>query len=899
MRLFYDEYSSARRGDILLLFSDCLAILAAVLFATGAPFHAHESLWDVVLLGTWALIPRNIAKFLEWLGRPHDFLLAFSLSLGFVVFVTLLLVAGWEILDLTMANDQPMRAGTAALILVLWGSGYLLCHARSYRLHDFLLAAVLLLGLLQRMPLPYLWLPLCFVGISLSAACRHLLHDVFAGIREIPLNLQNVRSLALVSTLIAVGLFAAVHQGLYPLLDAGAQERAIRTGEGAEWFSWGRGADGGNPSGWGALMGTGDSRRIDGPRRTADGRTPDDGIPPGSSEDVSRRRIGFTHRIKLQDLATPRFDRRKVIVVREESPGDEPPARGRWRPNSYTLWKVMAFSSFDATTSMWIEDTEYVRDEWDEHGRHVVPRENTGLWTASVAPVWLRIEVIVPVFRNLVTPYAPMELGPVQTPGGASKELFLRNSFGDIVPHPALGARSRYYAKVRPAPGGLLLPPQGDSRPHPDQRYLELPRAEWTQVDLKALASTIFRDAVSVRDKVRALTTYYGKRFQRSNVTTWHGNHDHLRKFLLDERVGDCTYFSTASALLLRAAGVSTRLAVGFVGGEAEPDGAFCVRNSSAHGWLEVYTASHGWFPLDPTAWAPPAPIDPANAESPGRRDASFQIGDGPDARELTTGRRPRDPFAPDGESPREPGADDRDRPGDPFAAGRSARNPDDPASGWRGPPGRPRGDHGPFGGIFGGSFFDDQLPGEGRAGDPTGFDIDRRDTAGQGEDSRTTLSGTGDSGKTSRLMQSALVRSLLVLLGSGAVLLAVVAYLRPRRREEKDNDEDEVAESVEPLGLTDDDPLSGWRPANDGEAVLCEYHRMQVDLSRTRSHRRPHQTPIEHGGRFRGRDEKLDGAFARLHRILYATLYGRRRASSDDARNTRRECRTIRRHLT
>jgi hypothetical protein len=877
MRLFYDEYTSTKRGDLLLLFADCIAILAAVLFATGAPFHAHESLWDVALLGIWAVIPRNIAKFLEWVGRPRDFVLSFSLSIAFVAFVTLLLVAGWEILDLTMANDQPMLAGTKILILVLWGSGYLLCHARSYRLHDFLLAAVILLGLLQRMPFPYLWLPFCFVGMSLSAACRHLLHDVFPGVRAAPLNLQNARSLALTFTLVAVGLFAVVYQGLYPLLDAGVEEQARRTGRGTNWFSWGR-RDGKPGERGGAQSG--------GPGAGRSRHDPGDDILPDDSESgdgLRQRRIGFTHSVRLQDLAAPRFDPRKVFIVRKEAPNGETPSNGEWQPDGYTLWRVMAFSYFDAATATWLEDTEYTQGEWNRDGRYRLSGENTARWIADVDPVWLRIDVVAPVFRNLVAPYAPIELGPVRAKNGSSKGFFLRNAFGDIVPYPALDAGSTYYAKVRPSPGGLFLPPEGNSREHPAPRYLDLPATESTRVDLKALAKTIFRDCFTVHDKVRALTVHYANSFKRSNVTTWRGDHDHLRRFLVDERTGDCTYFSTASALLLRAAGVSTRLVVGFVGGEAESDGTFSVRNMNAHGWLEVYMSTHGWIPFDPTVWARPASDDPGAGANPGAPNDAFQLGGAPDTRDIADGRQPRTNFPPNGGDSRAPGVDNRGQPLAPFEDDTSPRNSNAP------PPPQTSRDYGGISGIFGDGFF-------GGRGDPG---VGRRDGAERSSDDSPDTSKSEEPKGSSRFMRSAIVRAVLVCLGGGALILAVIAYLRPRRKKEEDEDEnDDKEKGVQPLGLHDD-PLIDWQPADEREAVLHEYHRMQVDLARTRSHRRAHQTPLEHGARFKGREEELDRAFGLLHRILYAILYGRGRASSGDVADARRQCRTIRKHLT
>jgi len=69
---------------------------------------------------------------------------------------------------------------------------------------------------------------------------------------------------------------------------------------------------------------------------------------------------------------------------------------------------------------------------------------------------------------------------------------------------------------------------------------------------------------------------------------------------------GHCEYFATAMAVMLRTQGVATRLVNGFLPGEYnEASGAFTVRQSDAHSWVEVYfPESKSWVTFDPT---PPA----------------------------------------------------------------------------------------------------------------------------------------------------------------------------------------------------------------------------------------------------------------------------------------------------
>lgn len=66
-------------------------------------------------------------------------------------------------------------------------------------------------------------------------------------------------------------------------------------------------------------------------------------------------------------------------------------------------------------------------------------------------------------------------------------------------------------------------------------------------------------------------------------------------------RAGYCQYYATTMAILLRKAGVPTRLAQGFLPGTRTADGQETVRNSGAHAWVEVYFPGYGWVDFDPT----------------------------------------------------------------------------------------------------------------------------------------------------------------------------------------------------------------------------------------------------------------------------------------------------------
>ena len=81
--------------------------------------------------------------------------------------------------------------------------------------------------------------------------------------------------------------------------------------------------------------------------------------------------------------------------------------------------------------------------------------------------------------------------------------------------------------------------------------------------------------------------------------------------FLFVSRKGFCEHFATAFTVLMRAAGVPTRIVGGYQGGRWNALGDFLtVRHSDAHVWCEVWQEGQGWVRVDPTFAVAPDRID-------------------------------------------------------------------------------------------------------------------------------------------------------------------------------------------------------------------------------------------------------------------------------------------------
>lgn len=78
-----------------------------------------------------------------------------------------------------------------------------------------------------------------------------------------------------------------------------------------------------------------------------------------------------------------------------------------------------------------------------------------------------------------------------------------------------------------------------------------------------------------------------------------------LDAFLFEKKKGNCEFFASSFAVLLRLAGVPARLVGGYYGGAYnELGGYYVVTEDMAHVWVEAYLGGRGWVTIDPSRWA-------------------------------------------------------------------------------------------------------------------------------------------------------------------------------------------------------------------------------------------------------------------------------------------------------
>ncbi|GFO65213.1 DUF3488 and transglutaminase-like domain-containing protein [Geomonas paludis] len=133
--------------------------------------------------------------------------------------------------------------------------------------------------------------------------------------------------------------------------------------------------------------------------------------------------------------------------------------------------------------------------------------------------------------------------------------------------------------------------------------YLRLPERISERMRGEGLA--LARSGRSSVEKMAALEAFFrGQRLTYANTGLPVGG-DPLDAFLFEKKRGNCEYFASCYAILLRLAGVPSRLVGGYRGGTYnDVGGYYLVTEDMAHVWVEAYLDGVGWQTVDPSAWA-------------------------------------------------------------------------------------------------------------------------------------------------------------------------------------------------------------------------------------------------------------------------------------------------------
>ena len=134
---------------------------------------------------------------------------------------------------------------------------------------------------------------------------------------------------------------------------------------------------------------------------------------------------------------------------------------------------------------------------------------------------------------------------------------------------------------------------------------LELP--EGLNPKTREQVQTWRRDYPSDEAFIRHVLTYFNEEEFHYSLDAPLLGLNAIDEFLFETRTGYCEHYASAFAVMMRMAGIPSRIVTGYQGGWYSEIGNYLlVRQSDAHAWTEVWLPEKGWTRVDPTAAVSP-----------------------------------------------------------------------------------------------------------------------------------------------------------------------------------------------------------------------------------------------------------------------------------------------------
>jgi len=133
--------------------------------------------------------------------------------------------------------------------------------------------------------------------------------------------------------------------------------------------------------------------------------------------------------------------------------------------------------------------------------------------------------------------------------------------------------------------------------------YLRLPASFSPKI--RRLAVDVAAKGRTDKDKIALVEGFFINGRYRYALSGMPTGENALETFIFQDKQGNCEFFASAFALMLRSAGVPARLVGGYLGGDYnELGGYYLVTQNMAHVWVEAHLDGKGWMRIDPSAFA-------------------------------------------------------------------------------------------------------------------------------------------------------------------------------------------------------------------------------------------------------------------------------------------------------
>lgn len=257
------------------------------------------------------------------------------------------------------------------------------------------------------------------------------------------------------------------------------------------------------------------------------------------------------------------------------------------RSDSASYWRLTALSDYDTGRDIWVSRGSYTEVDGEQ-----LATPPPGVDVARSAQ---SIEI-----TNLGGPWLPAAFEPTSIDIGTAISFDSATS-SVITRNDSLPAGTRY--RVESAAQVLTPVELQEARApqRPDPVYLD---SSGVSPEVARSARSVTAGAPTPYAKVMALQSWFRSNFAYDTDVDYRSDADPTGAFLVRRR-GFCQQFASSFALMARALGIPSRVAVGFTQGDltasTDTDSTYVVRGRHAHTWPEVYFDGIGWVPFEPT----------------------------------------------------------------------------------------------------------------------------------------------------------------------------------------------------------------------------------------------------------------------------------------------------------
>jgi protein-glutamine gamma-glutamyltransferase len=317
--------------------------------------------------------------------------------------------------------------------------------------------------------------------------------------------------------------------------------------------------------------------------------------------------IGFSETVSLGEIGSLKKDDAVVMHVRLDE----------LRPGQDLRWRGVALDEFNGRA--WKKSAEARSGKEIKNDKGLIPISTTqALERLTAQTVFLESIESSVLFA-------------------ASRPVAIRSDFSSLwvdgegsVQRRRLGLGRLMYKALSDMTRPDLAVLRSDDQPDPAsfERYKQLPARLDPRIEARTNAIVANAQARNRYDIAKAIESQLQLDYGYSLEMKAKGP-DPLADFLFNVKVGHCEYFSTAMAVMLRTRGIAARVVNGFLPGEYnDAAGAYTVRQSDAHSWVEVYfPESRAWVTFDPTPLAGRTePVSQGLTAQLGKYAAAFEL---------------------------------------------------------------------------------------------------------------------------------------------------------------------------------------------------------------------------------------------------------------------------------